>query len=162
MTFVTGGIAFFVRGKVGFVAGLVAGACYIVVTLLFYYIFKPVSRELSLLAALISLAGCLIGPVGLFVRAASRINPLVLFGFYCLLIGYLILRSTFLPRLLGGLMVLAGLSWLTFLSPQLAKSLSPFNFLPGVVGEGALTVWLLVKGVHAERWKRQASGSATS
>lgn len=162
MTFVTGGIAFFVRGTVGFVAGLVAGACYIVVTLLFYYIFKPVSRELSLLAALISLAGCLIGPVGLFVRAASRINPLVLFGFYCLLIGYLILRSTFLPRLLGGLMVLAGLSWLTFLSPQLAKSLSPFNFLPGVVGEGALTVWLLVKGVHAERWKRQASGSATS
>ena len=162
MTFVTGGTSFFVRGKVGFVAGLLAGACYIAVTLLFYYIFKPVSRNLSLVATFISLAGCVIGPVGLFVRATSHINPLVLFGFYCLLVGYLILNSTFLPRFLGVLMVLAGLSWLTFLSPQLAKSLSPFNFLPGIVGEGALTLWLLVKGVDTEQWKKQASGSSAS
>ena len=59
-------------------------------------------------------------------------------------------------------MTLAGLAWLTFMSPQLAKSLSPFNFVPGLVGEGALTVWLLAKGVNAERWKEQAGMQTAS
>ncbi len=81
---------------------------------------------------------------------------LVFFGFYCLLIGYLIFRSTFLPRILGALMVVAGLGWLTFLSPPLAKSLSPYVLAPGIVGEGLLTVWLLVKGVNVQRWNEQA------
>ncbi len=64
----------------------------------------------------------------------------VFFGFYCLLIGYLILKSTFLPRILGGLMVVAGLGWLTYLSPPLARSLSPYILAPGILGEGALSV----------------------
>ena len=161
LTFLTGGFAL-VPGRAAGVAGLIAGACYIVVTLLFYYIFKPVNRNASLLAALISFAGCMIGPLGLLVPAAARINPLAIFGFYCLMISYLILRSTFLPRALGVLMTLAGLGWLTFISPQLAKSLSPFNFVPGLIGEGALTVWLLAKGVNAERWKEQAGMQTAS
>jgi uncharacterized protein DUF4386 len=81
----------------------------------------------------------------------------VFFGFYCLLIGYLILKSTFLPRLLGALMVFAGLGWLTYLSPPLARSLSPYILAPGILGEGSLTVWLLVKGVNASKWQEQAS-----
>jgi len=52
---------------------------------------------------------------------------LVFFGFYDLLIGYLIFRSAFLPRILGVLMAFAGLGWLTFLSPPLASHLSPYN-----------------------------------
>lgn len=81
----------------------------------------------------------------------------VFFGFYCLLIGYLILKSTFLPRILGGLMVLAGLAWLTFLSPPLARSLSPYILAPGILGEGSLTVWLLVMGVDGPKWQEEAS-----
>jgi hypothetical protein len=73
------------------------------------------------------------------------------------MIGYLIFRSTFLPRILGGLMAFAGLGWLTFLSPALARSLSPYNFAPGLIGEGVLTVWLLAVGVNAQRWTEQAS-----
>jgi len=157
LTFLTGGVALFVRGRMGFAAGLIAGACYIAVTLLFYYLFKPVSRNLSLLAAFVSLWGCAMGPLSLFVHAASRINPLVFFGFYCLLIGYLIFRSTFLPRILGVLMAIAGMGWLTFLWPPLANYLSPYVFAPGLLGEGALTVWLLVIGVNVQRWKEQAS-----
>jgi hypothetical protein len=159
LTFLTGGAALFVRGRLGLVAGLIAGACYIAVTLLFYYIFKPVNRSLSLLAAFLSLVGCAIGPLGLFVHAASHISPLVFFGFYCLLIGYLIFRSTFLPRILGALMAFAGLGWLTFLSPPLANYLSPYIFAPGILGEGALTVWLVVKGVNVQRWKEEASAA---
>jgi hypothetical protein len=51
------------------------------------------------------------------------------------------------------------LGWLTFLSPPLANQLSPYIFAPGLLGEGALTLWLLVMGVNAERWKEQASAA---
>jgi hypothetical protein len=96
LTFLTGGFALLVRSRVGVAAGLVAGACYIAVTLLFYFIFKPVNRWLSLLAAVVSLVGIVVGPLGL-----TRVNPLVFFGSTRLLIGYLIARSAFLPRSLG-------------------------------------------------------------
>ena len=156
LCFVTGICALLVRGRLGLVASLTAGACYVAVTLLFYYLFKPVSRRLSLLAAIISLVGCAMGPLSLLVHAASPISPLVFFGFYCLLIGYLIFRSTFLPRILGVLMAIAGLGWLTFLWPPLAAYLTPYVFAPGFLGEGALTLWLLAMGVNAGRWNEQA------
>jgi len=159
ITFVTGAYTLTARGTAGMVAGLVAGACYVVVTVLFYFLFRPVSRSLSLLAALISLAGCAIGPLGQM-HFVPRINTLVFFGFYCLLIAYLISRSTFLPRMLSVVMAIAGLGWLTFLSPALAKQLSPYNMIPGLVGEGVLTLWLLVKGVDVQRWKEQAGAGA--
>jgi hypothetical protein len=75
----------------------------------------------------------------------------VFFGFYCLLIGYLIFRSTFLPRVIGVLMAFAGLAWLTFLSPPLANYLSPYNLAAGVLGEGSLSLWFLVMGVNVSR-----------
>lgn len=162
LTFLAGGVALFVRGRLGLIAGLIAGACYIAVTLLFYYLFRPVNRSLSLLAAFVSLLGCAIGPLSLFVRAASHISPLAFFGFYCLLIGYLIFKSSFLPRALGVLMAIAGLGWLTFLWPPLANRLSPYVFAPGLLGEGALTLWLLVVGVNVQRWREQASLHMTS
>jgi hypothetical protein len=82
----------------------------------------------------------------------------VFFGFYCLLIGYLIFRSTFLPRILGAGMAFAGLGWLTFLSPALAHHLVPYILAAGI-GEISLTLWLLVAGVNAQRWKEQASAA---
>lgn len=64
-----------------------------------------------------------------------------------------------MPRVLGVLMAIGGLGWLTFLSPPLANSLFPYNLAPGILGEGALTVWLLVKGVNARRWTEQAGAA---
>jgi hypothetical protein len=85
---------------------------------------------------------------------------LVPFGVHCLLIGNLVFRSAFLPRVLGVLMVCAGLGWLTFLVPPLAHRLYPYILVPGIVGEGALTLWLLVAGVNVRRWKEQAGEAA--
>jgi len=92
-------------------------------------------------------------------RAHAYDISLVFFGFYCLLIGYLVFRSTFLPRILGVLMTFAGFGWLAFLSPQLANYLSPYNLAAGILGEGSLTLWLLVIGVNEQRWKERASAA---
>ena len=166
LNILTGALAlvFFGRRLVvyGDAAILIAAACYTGVTLLFYSLFKPVNRNLSLLAAFFSLVGCAISALGPFHLVPSNINPLVFFGFYCLLIGYLIFRSTFLPRILGALMAFGGLGWLTFLSQPLANYLSPYNLLPGVLGEVSLTLWLLVNGVNAQRWEEQASAAGAS
>ena len=89
-------------------------------------------------------------------------NPLVFFECYCLLIGYLIFRSTFLPRALGALMACSGLGWLTFLSPPLAHYLSPYNLAPGMLGEGALTLWLLAVGVNVPRWQEADAAAASA
>lgn len=161
LTFLTGIFAFLDRSKLGMAAGIIAGVFYMAVTLLFYYLFKPADRSLSLIAACFSVAGFVIGILESLHLDPWHINGLVFFGVYCLLIGNLILKSAFLPRILGALMVFAGLGWLTFLSTDLASYLAPYNFAPGFVGEGALTVWLLVKGVDAERWKEQAGQSGT-
>jgi len=160
LTFLGGGLAAFVSGSLVAYSGtanLIATACYVGVTLLFYDLFKPVSRSLSLLAAFFGVVGCAFGALSVFHLAPFHINSLVFFGVYCLLIGYLIFRSTFLPPILGVLMAFGGLGWLTFLSPRVAHYLSPLNMAPGVLGEGALTLWLLVIGVNAQRWEEQAN-----
>jgi hypothetical protein len=156
LTFVTGILALVAGGRVGSIAGLVAAVCYLAVTVMFYVLFKPVSRSLSALAAAVSLAGLVVGPL-----QVRGVHPLVFFGLYCLLIGYLIVRSTFLPRMLGWMMAFASLGWLTFLWPPLATSLYPYNLAPGMLGEGALTVWLLAFGVNVPRWEQQAHPGMT-
>ena len=100
----------------GYVTNILSTVLYLTVTLLFYALFKPVSRSLSLIAALFSLAGCVFMSLGL-VHVNSPISPLWFFGLFCLLIGYLILKSTFLPRVLGVLMAAAGAGWLAYLIP---------------------------------------------
>jgi hypothetical protein len=140
------------------VINLIAYAFYIAVTLLFYYMFKPVNRALSLLAAFFSLAGCANEVLSMFNLAPYKINSLVLFGPYCLLIGYLIFRSAFLPRFLGVLMACAGLGWLVFLSP-LAIQLFTYLKVLGFLAELSLMLWLITKGVNVQRWKEQASAA---
>jgi hypothetical protein len=141
---------------------VIAYGFYITVTVLFYYLFKPVHRSLSLLAALFGLAGCANDVLGLFNLAPYRINSLVFFGPYCLLIGYLIFKSTFLPRILGPLMAFAGVAWLTFLSNPLVNYLSPYNLASGVLGQALVMLWLLVMGVNVQRWKQQARAAHES
>jgi uncharacterized protein DUF4386 len=133
-------------------ANLVSAACYVAVTLLFYRLFRPVHSGLSLAAALASLVGCGLTFLGAMHLVPAQLNPLAFFGVYCLLIGYLVFRSGFLPRVLGVLMAFGGLGWLTFAFPAFASRLVPFNMLPGVLAESALTLWLLAFGVNAVRW----------
>jgi hypothetical protein len=145
----------YVRGRLNIAGTLIAVAGMVAVTLLLYAIFKPVNRGLSLLAASFNLVGLTFGAL----RWTPRdVDITVVFGgFSCLLIGYLIFRSTFLPRILSLLMAFAGLGWLTYMSPPLAHYLSPYNLALGILGQETVMLWLLVMGVSVQRWKEQAS-----
>ena len=76
--------------------------------------------------------------------------------------GYLIFKSGFLPRFLGVLLVIAGLGYLAdfilfFLFPDVGATISEFTF----IGEVLLILWLLIKGVNVEQWKKRALESAS-
>jgi hypothetical protein len=125
---------------------------YLTLAFLFYFLFRPVNKLLSLIAAIVSAAGCAIGTIGIFDPATHLISPLWFFGPYCLLIGYLIFRSTFLPRILGVLMALAGVGWLIYLSPLEKYSVLYIEII-GILAEASLMLWLIVKGVNRLKWE---------
>jgi hypothetical protein len=161
MVILTGALALVIGGRLAVAANLISTAFYVAATVLVYDLLKPVNRSLSLLAAVFSFVGCAIGVLGSLVHLPVGQVGFVFFGLHCLLIGYLILRSTFLPRFVGTLMALGGSGWLTLglasvLSPPFARSLSPYILIPGILGEASLTLWLLVMGVNVQRWKEQA------
>jgi hypothetical protein len=184
--------------RFGLAADLVMLACYITVTLLFYNLFKPVGRSLSLLAAFFSLIGIAV----LAVNSLNHLAPLiflgggnylsafetnqlqtfalislrmhargylisgVFFGIYMLMLGHLIYRSGFLPRILGALVAVGGLSFLSnsfaiFLLPTLVARLPDVGMLGGIA-ELALSLWLMAMGVNVQKWEKKASARQVS
>jgi hypothetical protein len=86
---------------------------------------------------------------------------LIFFGFECLILGYLIFRSGYLPRILGILMQIAGLCYLTnsfalILTPTFANMIFPAVLVPSFIAELSLCLWLLAKGVNVPKWKEKA------
>jgi hypothetical protein len=87
---------------------------------------------------------------------------LAFFGFSTVLHGWLIMKSTFLPKWIGILSLVGGIGWLSFLSPPLGLRLFPIIAVVGIVGSLATIVWLLVVGVNEQRWLEQAEVAAGS
>lgn len=85
---------------------------------------------------------------------------IVFFGFHFVLIGYLIFRSTFLPRVLGALVGVAGLGGLIFLAPPVAHSVFLYFVAIGALAEWSLTAWLLAAGINVQRWNELAATAA--
>jgi hypothetical protein len=101
----------------------------------------------------------------MFVKLNNYANDiyLVFFGLWCILTGYLIFRSTFLPRILGVLLAISGLGWVTYLYPPLAYHLFiPYIAAASALGEVPLEFWLIVMGVNVQRWKEQANAARSS
>ena len=173
--------------RAGFAMGRVGNVIYIALTGLFYRLFKPVNRTVSLLMAFFGLVGCTtqivagvlqLAPLvilrdsqllGAFsveqLRAAALVSlriylqtfyiSFVLFALFDFLLGYLIIKSTFLPRIFGVLMMVAGVGAMTFLWPPLAIAVKSVVLLVGGLAEVVLMLWLMVKGVNVSRWREE-------
>jgi hypothetical protein len=76
----------------------------------------------------------------------------VFFGFNTVITGWLIIRSTYLPRFLGWIAVVGGIGWLAFLWPPLGYRLNLYIAAIALLGSLATIVWMLVYGVKEERW----------
>jgi hypothetical protein len=91
---------------------------------------------------------------------------LIFFGMECIVLGWLIVRSEYLPKPIGLLMQFAGVCYLTnsfalVLDPELASRLFPAILLPPFIAESSLALWLLLKGVEPAKWaERHALRSA--
>jgi hypothetical protein len=164
--------------------------CAVGLTLVFYVLLRPVSKDLALLAAFFNLVTIAVeASAGLNLAAAmfplgsgrslTAFQPeqlhamaslsikshsygfgvaLIFFGCECIVLGYLIFRSGFLPRILGVLMQIAGVCYLAnsfalLLAPSIASRMFPAILMPAFVGEASLCLWLIVKGVNVEKWK---------
>jgi hypothetical protein len=89
---------------------------------------------------------------------------MTVFAAQVLLLGWLILRSTFLPRILGWLFVIEWLcGWVrclgVFLFPNFPDSLNDYLLMPSLIAEGGFALWLLVMGVNEARWREQTSSA---
>jgi hypothetical protein len=78
---------------------------------------------------------------------------LVFFGFYCVIIGYLIYKTEYIPKLLGILYAIAGASYILnsfimFLSHAFGNPLFPYILFPAFIGELSVCMWLLVIGIR--------------
>ena len=83
---------------------------------------------------------------------------LIFFGFECLVLGYLIFKSEYLPKTIGVMMQIAGLCYLInsfalILAPSFANKITPTILIPSLIGELSLCLWLLVKGVNITTWE---------
>jgi hypothetical protein len=178
--------------RVGVAAELIGTLAYVGVIAFLYVLLRPVSRTVSVAAALFGSVGCAVGVmnvanqaapllllgnmpyltsftpaqlqvlafVSLRLEAQANNAGLICFAFYCAMIGWLIFRSTFLPRAIGVLMLIAGAAWMingfaVILLPALAAKIFPI-IGAGIIGEGSLCLWLMLAGVNVERWQSQA------
>ena len=85
---------------------------------------------------------------------------LLFFGLACLVHGHLMFKSGYLPKALGVLLQVAGFSYLAnsgamLLAPGLAQAIFPAVLVPAFVGELAVCLWLVFRGVDAQRWAQR-------
>jgi len=166
----------------GFTLYMLEMSAQVAQVVLLFFLLRPVNRRVATLALAFGLVGCTIKtfsrvfylvPLFLLNGAAAAftadqlpsITMLLLnvndhgagvalgfFGVESVLEGWLILKSTFLPRWLGVLSIVCGAGWLAFLTPSLGYAAFVFVAPLALLGSIVMIGWLLVKGVDAQRW----------
>jgi len=183
--------------RLGFLADLVSFTTGILIAIIFYDLFKSVSRPVArtaitfaIVSNTVSIAASIfcfapihiLGDIGylrtfepaqlqslallsLELYQFAFVINLGLFSIDCFATGYLILRSTFLPPLLGVLLIVGGGCYLTnsvtyFMPPKLLPDLFPFIYLPSLLAEVSLALWLAIAGVNVAKWHAVENGRA--
>ncbi|MGH7738188.1 MAG: DUF4386 domain-containing protein [Candidatus Tyrphobacter sp.] len=98
--------------------------------------------------------------VSLKAHGDGAVIALLLFGIHCVLLGYLVFRSGYLPKALGLLLIIAGLCYAThctaqFVAPAFDDRIYPWILLPGFPAEVGFCLWLIFAGVNRSRWNER-------
>jgi hypothetical protein len=168
--------------RLGIAVDLVMQLCDVPVMLILFLLLSPVNRNVALLALLFNIVQTATLVANQLTLVAAQLlstdQPaltdaaieaysygealgLVFFGFTLLAEGYLIRHSDYLPRILGLLVQIAGVSYIvSSLLLLVAPDLANIAFLiPSFVAELSLALWLLIKGVNASKWEERVSST---
>ena len=97
------------------------------------------------------------GMVFLRMRGQATTLAMAFWGLWLLPFGALVFRSGFIPRVLGVLLFIAGVSYAvsslaSLLAPDYGRIVSRWLLAPAAVGELAIILWLAIRGVrHGSR-----------
>ena len=178
--------------RIGFVGDSVTFLSEVVLVVLLYVLFRPVSKTLSLIAAAFRLAMTVMQGTNLLNKVTAlllldgagyatafepdQLHTLVslflsayeygaliwgtFFGLHLLVVGYLLYKSGYYPKILGVLFVLASAGYLidsfgNLVLPQFAEVYT-WIVLATIPAELSFAVWLLIKGVNVEKWEKRA------
>ena len=170
--------------RIGIATDLIMHVLDIPIMLIIYILLRPVNKNLALLALLfnliqtavlvankLNLVAALLQSQSAELHAQMYISlklhdigfgiGLIFFGFTCLVNGYLIFRSDYLPRAIGVMLQIAGLcylinSFVLLLAPKFASIIFPSILIPAFIGELSFCLWLIVKSVDAEKWNENS------
>lgn len=171
--------------RLGIVIALLVQIINIFVVLALYQLFKSVSRIMARSMVMFLLLGVPIAMLNelnqfavlLVLHGASSLQVLVplfldlhqlgisiagiFWGLWLFPMGYLVFKSGYLPRILGVLLIIGCFGYLidsfaVFLIPNYKASIALFTFW----GEVLLPLWLLIKGVNIDQWKKRALATA--
>lgn len=170
--------------RLGIAAEYVLLTCSLVLAVIFYLLLRPVSESLAMLVVLLNVVTIAIeGTAALYLVESLEIltsgggpaleleamasaslamhshgfaAALIFFGSECLVVGYLLVRSGLVPRVIGLMLALAGACYLTnsfalTVAPTFGEKLVPAILIPAFVGETSLALWLLIRGVRDDR-----------
>ena len=174
--------------RLGVVSNLAVFTVNVFVAVLLYKLLEPVSKSIASLMVILIMVGLAIGMLNevnqfaaLLTLGADNLTATqsqalaslfldihehgfniahIFWGLWLFPMGYLIFRSGFLPKLIGILLIVAGMGYLIdftlfFLVPDVTLNVSNFTF----IGEVALIFWLLIRGVNVAQWEKRTRKS---
>ena len=133
---------------VGMAVELLSTLIYAYLATMFYRLFAGVSQLVAVASLIAALTGCLVQAYAIAagVPTASQM-ALVFFGGFCVLLGYLIAKSEYVPIIFGTLLMIAGFNWIALVVPEIAARYTGAAEIFGFLAELSLMLWLLVRGV---------------
>lgn len=175
--------------RIGIAADIVTLACDCVLAALLYMLFSPANRTLAAVAAALRLGMASMASIGVALsiialnlvtgdastpahqpsaldalQARSQIAnaAMIFFAAHLLAVGWLVWRSTYLPRILAPLLMIAGACYLansigSIVFPGVLRSAFPYFAAIWAIAEWSFALWLLIVGVKARK-KRDGAG----
>jgi len=127
-----------------------------IIGLALYVVLKPANKNLASLTSVLRLLYAFTLVIGLFalvfqiidayIYASIKLVGYIFFALHILVLGYSVLKSGYIPKSLGVLLMLASFTYIVFFVEfHLPKSLMAIIMLTMAIAELSLSIWLIVK-----------------